>query len=61
VLVVGADNLLEERQLEVGLSNWQYAEVTKGLQSGERVVTSINREGVKAGVLVAVETENPKP
>ena len=61
VLVIGADNLLEERGLEIGLSNWQYTEVSKGLQAGEQVVTSINREGVEAGALVKVEADNTTP
>ena len=61
VLVVGADNLLEERPIETGLNNWQYTEVTSGLQEGAQIVTSINREGVEAGALVTVERENAKP
>ena len=61
VLVLGADNILEQRDIEVGLSNWQYTEVSKGLQPGEQVVTSINREGVEAGALVAVETDSTAP
>ena len=59
VLVPGADNLLEERNIEVGLSNWQYTEVSGGLQAGERIATSINREGIEAGALVTVEADSP--
>ena len=61
VLVPGADNLLEERNIEVGLSNWQYTEVSGGLQAGERIATSINRAGVEAGALVTVEADSPGP
>lgn len=61
VLLLGSDNRLEERAIEVGLSNWQYTEVTRGVQTDERVVTSINREGVVAGALVTVEKGNTSP
>ena len=44
-----SDGLLEERKITIGLSNWQYTQVTSGLSVGEYVVTSVGREGVKAG------------
>lgn len=50
---------LEERKLDVGLSNWEYTEVRAGLAQGEQVVTSLDREGVKADVRVVVETKKP--
>jgi len=49
VLVLDGD-LLVERKLKTGLSNWQFTEVIEGLSGGERIVTSLEREGVKAGV-----------
>jgi HlyD family secretion protein len=52
VFVVGEDDYLEERTIEVGLRNWAWTEVTAGLQAGERLVTSIDREGLEAGALV---------
>jgi HlyD family secretion protein len=48
-LVLTASGELEERRLETGLANWEYAEVKSGVAAGERVVTSLDREGVKAG------------
>jgi HlyD family secretion protein len=48
-LIAGADGRLVERQLKTGLANWEYTEVINGLAAGERVVTSLEREGVKAG------------
>jgi HlyD family secretion protein len=54
VLVVDGDTLAE-RRVRTGLSNWEYAEVLDGLKAGERVVTSLEREGVKAGARVSVE------
>jgi HlyD family secretion protein len=56
VLVAGADGRLEERKVDTGLSNWEYTEVLKGLHAGERVVTSLEREGVKAGTHFSVDT-----
>jgi HlyD family secretion protein len=50
VLVLGADGVLEERAIETGLANFEFTEVRLGLQRGERVVTSLERPGVKAGV-----------
>ena len=54
VLVVDGDTLVE-RTVKTGLANWEYAEVLEGLAAGERVVTSLEREGVKAGARVVVE------
>ncbi len=49
VLVLGSGGVLEERTIETGLANWEFTEVRAGLQRGERVVTSLERPGVKAG------------
>ncbi len=56
VLVPDADGRLTERRLKIGLSNWQYTEVLEGLAPGERVVTSLEREGVRAGAVVVADT-----
>ena len=57
-LVLGADNLLHEQQIETGLDNWEYTEVLSGLQSGQKVVISVDREGVKDGALVQIENQD---
>lgn len=57
VLVVEGDTLVE-RRVRAGLSNWEHTEVLDGpdaLKGGERVVTSLEREGVKAGARVTVD------
>lgn len=54
VLVV-EDGRLVERTLKTGVANWEYTEVLEGLNAGERIVTSLEREGVKAGAHVAAE------
>ncbi len=51
-----ADGLIEERIIEQGLSNWQFTEVVSGLEAGELVVTSVDREGVKPGVRAEPES-----
>jgi HlyD family secretion protein len=53
--VLGAGGLLEERRIEPGLANWEYTEVKSGLARGERVVTSLERAGVRAGVRAVAE------
>ena len=56
VLVYKADTRkLEERTLKTGVANWEYTEVLEGLKQGDRIVTSLEREGVKAGALVTPE------
>lgn len=56
-----ASHELQSRRVETGLSNWQYTEITGGLHAGEQVVTSVDREGVKAGVPAIIENTKAKP
>jgi len=49
LMILGSDGVLEERNFEPGLSNWNYTEVISGLDIGEQVVLSIGLEGVEAG------------
>lgn len=59
VLVYNADSgKLEERRIKTGLANWEYTEVVEGLQAGERIVTSLDKEGVKAGAKVTPDDRN---
>ncbi len=48
-VLVLSDEVLVERQLSTGLSNWDFTEVTGGLEEGDLVVTSLDREEVRAG------------
>ena len=53
VLVFNADTgKLDERKIKPGLANWEFTEVLEGLSAGERIVTSLEKEGVKAGASV---------
>ncbi len=48
---------LEERTIGTGLSNWEWTEVTHGLAEGEKVVLSLDREGVRPGAPAEAENE----
>jgi HlyD family secretion protein len=56
-VLVPEDGELVEREIQTGLRNWDYVEVTGGLAEGELVVVSLDREEVKAGAKVRVEEE----
>ncbi len=56
-----SDGVLEQRQIQTGLSNWEYTEVSGGLREGEQVVTSLDRAGIKAGIRATVESAPAKP
>jgi HlyD family secretion protein len=55
VWVLRPDGTLELRDVKTGLANWELTEVTAGLRAGERVVTSVNRPGLKAGAKAIAE------
>jgi HlyD family secretion protein len=52
VLLIAQGDELEERTFVPGLSNWSFTEIESGLQEGDRVVTSVGKEGVVAGAKV---------
>jgi HlyD family secretion protein len=52
---------LEERAVEVGLRNWDWAEIRSGLGEGEAVVTSLDREEVKGGARIAIQPDSGRP
>jgi HlyD family secretion protein len=56
VLLIGADGKLEARTVKSGLANWEFTEVKEGLQAGDRIVLSLEKEGVKAGVKVVEDS-----
>ena len=61
VLVLGADGRLAEQRVEAGLSNWEFTEILKGLERGAKVVTSLERAGVKAGAAAVEDAKKPAP
>lgn len=40
---------LHAKEVQTGLRNWEYVEITRGLSEGERVVTTVDREGLVDG------------
>jgi len=50
---------ISKTAVKIGLSNWQYTEITDGLQAGEQIVTSIDREGLKDGARVKPDKNSP--
>ncbi|EHP40176.1 efflux transporter, RND family, MFP subunit [Cupriavidus basilensis OR16] len=56
-LVLTAEGKLAARKLDTGLSNWEFTEVKAGLARGERVVTSLDRGGVRAGAAAVEEPQ----
>ncbi len=55
VFVRAADGRLSLRRIDTGLANWRFTEVTAGLEPGEVVVLSRDRDGVADGATVAIE------
>jgi HlyD family secretion protein len=43
------------RPIEIGETNWSFTQITKGLSSGDHVITTPEVEGLKAGVKVKIE------
>ncbi|KAB2926202.1 MAG: efflux RND transporter periplasmic adaptor subunit [Dechloromonas sp.] len=55
LLFDAANGQLVERTIRTGLSNWEYSEVQEGLAAGDRIVTSLEKDGIKAGARVRPE------
>ncbi len=60
VLVAATDGTLQERKIKTGLANWEFTEVVEGLAAGDKVVTSLEREGVKPGAAYVVDDKSKK-
>jgi HlyD family secretion protein len=54
-VLVLAGGLLSERDIEVGVTNWEHTEVVSGLAAGDQVVVSVDRRGVEPGALAQAE------
>lgn len=46
---------LEKKAIQQGISNWSYTEILEGVKQGDKVVTSLGKDGVKEGVLAKIE------
>ena len=54
------DGLLELREVKTGLSNWEYTEILSNVAASDRIVLSIEREGLEQGAQVISESESTK-
>ena len=51
----------QSREVGTGVRNWEWTEVRSGVRAGERIVTSLDRAGLKPGVRVAAAPAGKKP
>ncbi len=49
--------LLHERNVEIGISNWDVTEILQGLRRGELVVLSTDRQGLEDSVQAVIEEQ----
>lgn len=49
---------ISKTPVKLGLSNWQYTEITSGLKQGQQIVTTVDRDGLKDGALVKPDTHS---
>ena len=54
-VIVLDGSMLAERTIETGISSWEFTEVVSGLAAGERVVLTVDREGVVDGAAAVAE------
>ena len=54
-VIPAGGGVIEQRQVETGIANWEQTEVLSGLQEGEWVVRSLDRVGVEHGANAVVE------
>lgn len=59
-VLVLVDGRLVEREVRLGLRNWQFAEVLSGLASGEQVVVSLDKIEIKAGVRATASNQGSR-
>jgi len=49
------------REVEPGLRNWEWTEIRNGLKGGETVITSVDKQGVRAGARVEAQAAPSAP
>ena len=49
---------ISELAVTIGLSNWQHTEILSGLEAGQQIVTSIDRDGLMDGAVVKLDSSN---
>ncbi len=59
VYVLDADSgVLVQREVRIGTSNWDHTEIVDGLNEGEQVVTTVEREGLADGLAVRASRDD---
>ena len=53
-------NIIEKRDVSIGLSNWGWTEIKNGILSGELVVTSVDVSGLSDGVMATTDNINSR-
>ena len=56
VYIVEGD-LLKKRMITGGISNWEFMQILHGVKEGERVITSLDVEGIQEGLRVRIRDE----
>lgn len=51
--------VLEDREVRIGIANWDRTEVLEGLAAGDQVVVSLDRKGVEAGARTVLDAGTP--
>jgi HlyD family secretion protein len=59
-VLLAREGRLESRLVEVGLKNWQFAEIRKGLSPGDAIVVSLDRAEVREGARVEITAESAR-
>ena len=55
VLAIDDGGTIVSRDVEVGITNWQFTEIRSGLGQDEQVISTVDRAGVEAGATAKVE------
>jgi HlyD family secretion protein len=58
-VLVLENGILARHDVEVGITNWQFSEITRGVDAGDAVVLSVAREGVHEGVRAVPDETAP--
>lgn len=56
VLLIDSDGLIRRQPIQTGLRNWEVTEITEGLNEGDMIILSVDREGVVAGAAAVTDS-----
>ena len=56
-----ANGVLDEVTVTPGLANWRWTEIRDGVQAGDRIIVSLDQEGLVDGVRVAPQDAATEP